>query len=257
MNVIGHIIFSENKFESALIHYERSVSLVPDAAVYPNLARLYHHFREDRQLAERYFQKALEVNQNATLYCDYALLLLNQNKWDEAIVSLMAVTFFDDGGSLTYGSLEKKHLDKYLQQEIDSNKENLLNINLLIIAYNWLIHCYHQSGNVVEKENTLDALKAWVEKNPQSLYYRILSYIYEKLGQEEAAEIYCGLAFSLDTAMLQNNNGEDKQKPIEAPDITRIKIALNRYLLFKNEAVDVSIEDRIMQYYCKNSIFHA
>jgi len=255
---LGHLLFKENKFELALSHYERSINSVDcygftaDFTLYANLAHMYHHLRGDYQRAEKYFQKALSFNQNISLCCGYALLLLNQRRWDEAIAVLMPVIFSDDASNLSYGTLEKQHLDEHLQQEIDRNIDKKFNIKYKVMTYYWLIQCYYQLGIEVELENTMSALLAWVEENPEPLYYRIIGYLYTNMGKEEEAEIYLGLALSLensDTTIIKNNNSEEQQKLPEVSNPGRIEMALNRFILFRCPEADIAIQKQIMHYY--------
>jgi hypothetical protein len=251
---LGDLLAGENNLELALVHYEKSVSLIPDFVVYTKLARLHHHFRKDYLLAEQYFQKAFAINQTAVLSCNYALLLLNQNKVADAMAVLMAVISMEEDSSVTYGSLEKEHLDNYLQQEVTNNVNNSLNVKTVVIAYYWLINCYHQWGNLAEQEDTLNAFRAWVEANQKPLYYRILSYACISIGEEEEAEIYSGLALSLELAATPQQKNSDGDKPSRLSDHERIEVALNQYLFFCNKKMDpdISIQNRIMTYYYRN-----
>jgi hypothetical protein len=119
------------------------------------------------------------------------------------------------------------------------------------MVHYWLIHCHHQLGNIAEKEETINTLLVWVEKNPSPLHYRILSYVYKNLGEEENAETYMCIAFSLDSKQL-NNEKETKPKSTEISD-DKVYAMLNRCLLFSNPLAEVTlIQDRIMAFYTPN-----
>jgi len=183
-------------------------------------------------LADETFQQALtcllenHVN-NLGLKVEYAQFLITNEKYQEAYKYLEEIILItDDNSELNYSLLEKNAICDKLQNLLEERDDGKITIKASHLAYYLIITNYSKfkQESLIEQSIFLDKFIAIIEQDQWYISYRLLSYAYSYMGNDDKAaetlELAKAMKISVEPA-LQTSEIGDLPKRIEAQEVNK------------------------------------
>ena len=164
--------------ERALAIFERHYGKNhPNVAITLRCLALLHHTQDALTEAADFFRQALSSCPLSAARCDYGLLLMRQNKPEEALAQYKAAILERDIGDLGCHWQRRALLDADLQAEITESGGNFFVSCKLFSLYHQAL-CYISLNDMTELERAFDNLQAYIEEQhiDADLGQRLLSY---------------------------------------------------------------------------------
>jgi len=196
LKIADHYL-DQGDLEQAIPYYVNVTLLSPNnVSAHHNLGYIYH-IRDDYPLAEHHFNQALQIENRNIVFCDYGLFLLNQQRLEQAAENFLAALVHDKNyQTIAFPNSGRKILDQYLQQEITAKQE--LQAKPFIMAHYWLVQCFYNLNDFELTQFYLNKLAEITQRFISPKNYRILSYAYRLVGNENEADEYFALAVSVE-----------------------------------------------------------
>ena len=164
--------------ERALAIFERHYGKNhPNVAITLRCLALLHHTQDALTEAADFFRQALSSCPLSAARCDYGLLLMRQNKPEEALAQYKAAILERDIGDLGCHWQRRALLDADLQAEITESGGNFFVSCKLFSLYHQAL-CYISLNDMTELERAFDNLQAYIEEQhiDADLGQRLLGY---------------------------------------------------------------------------------
>ena len=137
-NILGAILFKQNKLKEAIHNYNHSIHLDPSyAQAYNNLGTVFHHINKPHE-ASKNFKKAIDLKNNFPEPCiNLGNVLFEEGNFDEALLYFkktaeinpdFKMVFFNIGKTYMMLSQNEKALDNFQNaMKFDSNSPQIYN----------------------------------------------------------------------------------------------------------------------------------
>jgi tetratricopeptide (TPR) repeat protein len=249
---LGGSYFHQGNIDKAIELWESIRDSSHTSSSLHNLACAYHvrsRQRVDERdwlLAKQRFEKAIQMQAEASTYCEYAQFLylrgLEQHKEDwfeQAIIPLMRILRTEQKGGLVYSLVERETVLPALR-ELLNTPEDTFELRPLLLARYLLVSCYCHLNRQLEAQTAMDELQQLVHDQPATV---VSSRLWVAAQKEYAALSLSSsnthILLSLPD-LIPSVTSNSSSLPSSQPPVTS---ATNRAAEEKGASVEFSQED--------------
>jgi len=184
-NILGAILFKQNKSIEAIDNYNQAIQLDPNyAQAYNNLGTAFHHMNK-LQDAINNFKKAADLKNNfAEPFANLGNVFFEQDKFDEAVLYFKKVVEIKPDFKMGFANLGKAYIQLGLNKEALDSFEKALKIDSSVPEiYNNIGLVYYELSKFSE---SLSSFNKAIDLNPKyEKAYNNLGNLFNLLGRYE------------------------------------------------------------------------